>query len=80
MVWGECFWHGLGTLVEAMQGTLKLYWQLVVAQHPFKTLYVGVSFILADTPHDQKYVDNCSSNISFQNHGHSYGLVPILLL
>jgi hypothetical protein len=26
--------------------------------------------------HDQKYVETCSSNISFQNHGHYYGVCP----
>jgi hypothetical protein len=28
------------------------------------------------TLHDQKYVDSCSSNISFQNHGPSFGVGP----
>ena len=30
--------------------------------------------------HDQMYVDTCSSNISFQNHGINMELVPPLLL
>ena len=32
--------------------------------------------ILRDTLHDQKHVETCSSNISFQNHGHSFGVGP----
>ena len=29
-----------------------------------------------DAPYGQKYVDNCSSNVSFQHHGHYYGAGP----
>ena len=28
------------------------------------------AILRSDTLHGQKYVDTCSSNISFQNHGH----------
>ena len=34
------------------------------------------SFLKATTLHGQNYVDTCSSNISFQNHGHKYGVGP----
>ena len=39
--------------------------------------FTGVAFrSLLSTLHGQKYVNSCSSNISFQNHGHQYGFGP----
>jgi hypothetical protein len=37
------------TLVESMEGALTMFWQLMVAQRPTKTRYVGASFVLAVT-------------------------------
>jgi hypothetical protein len=36
--------------------------------------YRGLLRVYIGTLHYQKYVDTCSTNISFQNHGHQHGV------